>query len=328
MPIIALVYANDVMGHTEDLATLFASIWMLNHITLYIRWLPGMFISHASASACVKRLNTLFEHPDIRDELMEESNQSIADASPVKVNFSDVSFKYNDDWILKQLNLQLDLRQHTSLIGTVGSGKSTLLKLLCAEIKPTKGAILVEFDNGVMANLWHADVYEKVRATFGYMPQEAYLSNTSLAINVSLDAEFGNDDVMQAVRLAELEADINQWQQGIEEEVGEIGVNLSGGQKQRVNLARALYSARPYLVLDDPLSAVDTDTESALMGTLMHGSRGFLLSSHRLTELEHTDRLLVLEHGKIVEDGVPGELALDPGSEYSQQLSVGELSYA
>jgi ABC-type bacteriocin/lantibiotic exporter with double-glycine peptidase domain len=328
MPIIALVYANEVMGHSDDLATLFASIWMLNHITMYIRWLPGMFIGHASASACVKRLNTLFEHSDIRDQQMPDCERSVADALPTKMHFSDVSFKYQEDWILNHVNVQLDLREHTSLIGTVGSGKSTLLKLICAEIKPTEGAILVEFDNGVIANLWHRNVYDKVRSEFGYMPQEAYLSNTSLAINVSLDAEFGNGDVMQAIRLAELEADIHHWQRGVEEEVGEIGVNLSGGQKQRVNLARALYSSRPYLVLDDPLSAVDTDTESALMATLLSGPEGFLLSSHRLTELIHTDRLLVLDKGKIIEDGDPGELVINPDSEFNRHLLAGESSYA
>jgi ABC-type bacteriocin/lantibiotic exporter with double-glycine peptidase domain len=328
MPIIALVYANEVMGHSEDLATLFASIWMLNHITMYIRWLPGMFIGHASASACVKRLNALFEHSDIRDQLMPDCEQSLEGAMPIKMQFCDVGFKYKSERVLHKLSLQLDMREHTSLIGAVGSGKSTLLKLICAELKPTEGAILVEFDNGVIANLWHGNVYTRVRAEFGYMPQEAYLSNTSLAINVSLDGEFGNGDVMQAIQLAELESDINQWQQGVEEEVGEIGVNLSGGQKQRVNLARALYSVRPYLVLDDPLSAVDTDTESALMDTLLKGPKGFLLSSHRLTELTRTDRLLVLDKGEIVEDGIPRQLGLDPKSEFSQQLLVGELSYA
>ena len=107
------------------------------------------------------------------------------------------------------------------------------------------------------------------------MPQEAYLSNASLAVNVALHAEFGEQNVMDAIRYAELEADIDHWEGGIAEEVGETGVNLSGGQKQRVNLARALHSGRPYLVLDDPLSAVGTTTEAALMDTLLARTSGF-----------------------------------------------------
>jgi ATP-binding cassette subfamily B protein len=104
-------------------------------------------------------------------------------------------------------------------------------------------------------------------------------------------------------------------------------VNLSGGQKQRVNLARALYSGRPYLVLDDPLSAVDTNTESALMQSMLNQCGGFLLSSHRLTELKKTDRLLVLHDGKVIEDGSPTTLAEDPFSEFSKHLRAAEVSH-
>jgi ATP-binding cassette subfamily B multidrug efflux pump len=301
---------------------------MLNHITLYIRWLPNIFINYASAAACEKRLNALFDHVDIADELLEPSGQMIEGAQPVSIRFCDVSFKYRQETVISHLTLTIDLREHTSLIGAVGSGKSTLLKLICAEIKPTDGVILVEFDSGVITNLWHQDVYAQVRKELAYMPQEAYLSNTSLAINVSLDDGFGNGSVMEAIRMAELEADIARWEHGTEEEIGEIGVNLSGGQKQRVNLARALYSGRHFLVLDDPLSAVDTETEDALMGSLLSGSRGFLLSSHRLTELHRTGRLLVMDKGEIVEDGRPRDLLADRGSEFSKHLYAGDLNYA
>ena len=199
-----------------------------------------------------------------------------------------------------------------------------MLKLLCAELKPTRGEILIEFADGTRLNLWHEDVYTRLRDFVGYMPQEAYLSNTNLAINVSLNTGYAERDVMQAIRLAELEADIGHFESGLSEEVGETGVNLSGGQKQRVNLARALYSGRTYLVLDDPLSAVDTDTEGKLMSTINEGPDGYLLSTHRLTELEHTDRVLVMANGQIIEDGDPKLLMQDRESEFSKQLRAGE----
>jgi ABC-type multidrug transport system fused ATPase/permease subunit len=126
--------------------------------------------------------------------------------------------------------------------------------------------------------------------------------------------------------MAELVADIDHWQSGLGEEVGETGVNLSGGQRQRVNLARALYSQRPYLVLDDPLSAVDANTEERLMANIMSGPRGFLLCSHRLQELKQTDRLLVLDDGEIIEDGPPLALMNNPNSEFSQHLLAGQLN--
>ena len=328
MPIIALIYTAQVMETSADLATLFASIWMLNHITLYIRWLPGLFISYGAAAACVRRLNRLFSHSDINDELLAPSEQSVQGAVPVKLHFDQVSFAYEEKEVLKDLDLTLDLDRFTSLIGTVGSGKSTLLKLICAEVQPTSGRILVEFDNGISANLWHSDVYATVRRMFGYMPQEAYLSNATLAVNISLDEHHSDQEVMRAIQLAELEADITHWDSGISEEVGETGVNLSGGQKQRVNLARALYSSRPYLVLDDPLSAVDTNTESFLMESMLHQCKGFLLSSHRLTELKKTDRLLVMHDGRIIEDGSPTLLSEDPFSEFSKHLRAAEIDHA
>ena len=397
LPIIVLLQTGD----TSDMPTLFGSIWMLNHITLYIRWLPDIFINYAAASACVNRLESLFSQRDIADNLMDDWPTSVASAKPVRMHLNNVSFSYGEEpassgqaspsgtafegadastgpdsaeqtgegsrdhadasvghdsagmaddsspaqadavtendsaeqagegsraqAVIKDLYLTLNLDETVSVIGKVGSGKSTLLKLICAELKPSSGTIQVEFDNGVLANLWHGNIYRRLRECIGYMPQEAYLSNTSLAINVALDSNCDEASVMQAIRLAELEADIQHWQGGLTEEVGETGVNLSGGQKQRVNLARALYSGRDFLVLDDPLSAVDTDTEALLMQSLVGQTQGFLLSSHRLSELEMTSRLLVMEDGAIVEDGNPSELMQDFTSHFSRYLWAGEV---
>ena len=323
LPIIVLIQMDD----TNDLVLLFGSIWMLNHITLYIRWLPDIVINYASAAACVKRLESLFAHRDIEDDLLDDWPESVASARPVRLHLNNVSYSYDEQSraVIKDMYLTLNLDETISMIGKVGSGKSTLLKLVCAELKPSSGTIQVEFDNGVVADLWHRNIYARLRECIGYMPQEAYLSNTSLAINVALDSNCDDAEVMQAIRLAELEADVQHWQGGLTEEVGETGVNLSGGQKQRVNLARALYSGRGFLVLDDPLSAVDTDTEALLMQSLLKQTQGFLLSSHRLSELEQTSRLLVMEGGSIVEDGDPSQLVQDFNSHFSRYLWAGEV---
>ena len=323
LPIIVLIQMDD----TNDLVLLFGSIWMLNHITLYIRWLPDIVINYASAAACVKRLESLFAHRDIEDDLLDDWPESVASARPVRLHLNNVSYNYDEqsEAVIKDMYLTLNLDETVSMIGKVGSGKSTLLKLVCAELKPSSGTIQVEFDNGVVADLWHRNIYARLRECIGYMPQEAYLSNTSLAINVALDSNCDDAEVMQAIRLAELEADVQHWQGGLTEEVGETGVNLSGGQKQRVNLARALYSGRGFLVLDDPLSAVDADTEALLMQSLLKQTQGFLLSSHRLSELEQTSRLLVMEGGSIVEDGDPSQLVQDFNSHFSRYLWAGEV---
>ena len=325
-PIVVLIWANDVYGAEADIVALFGSIWMLNHITLYIRWLPNIFIDYASAAACVSRLEKLFQHKDIEDDLLPDWYQSVEAAKPVRLHFNGVCYAYGEGpEVLQNLYLSLDLKESVSLIGAVGAGKSTLLKLICAEMKPTKGTIQVEFDSGVVADMWCGNVYRTWRKAVGYMPQEAYLSNTSFAINVSLDSSVEDTEVMDAIRRAELVSDMQTWQGGLGEEIGETGVNLSGGQKQRVNLARALHSGRNFLVLDDPLSAVDTETEGKLMENLLDCSEGFFLSSHRLSELTRTDRLLVMDQNGIVEDGDPGVLIQDPNSEFSKHLKAGDL---
>ena len=330
LPIIVLIWSNQLLGGERDMITVFASIWMLNHITLYIRWLPDIFISFAAASACVQRLNTLFAHRDIADELMPAAKTLQTDAKAISMHFHNVSFRYNDsgEWVIRDLNLVLDLTSRTSVIGAVGSGKSTLLKLICAELKPTTGYIEVQFDDDNRLDLWHKNVYQQVRQSLAYMPQEAYLSNTSLAINIALDTEHQPTDVLAAIALAELEADISHFAAGSEEEIGETGVNLSGGQKQRVNLARALYSNRPYLLLDDPLSAVDSDTEAVLMQTLLSAPQGFVLCSHRLAQLSLSDRIVVMAAGNIIEDGQPAVLLADPESQFNRQLQAGEWADA
>ena len=121
---------------------LFASIWMLNHITLYIRWLPNIFIDYASSAACVTRLEKLFEHKDIDDELLPDWHQSIRGAKPLRLHFNKVSFRYAEDVdVVDEIYLTLDLDKAICVIGKVGSGKSTLLKLICAELKPTAGTL-------------------------------------------------------------------------------------------------------------------------------------------------------------------------------------------
>ena len=142
--------------------------------------------------------------------------------------------------------------------------------------------------------------------------------------NIDLSATTSSDDVNMALLAAQLNEDLATFPRGLEEEVGESGINLSGGQKQRVSLARAFLSKRPFLFLDDPLSAVDPRTEGLLMKSIIEHGRGVLLVSHRLAELERCDRVIVLDNGTIVEDGCPKALACDESSRFSRFLRASE----
>jgi ABC-type multidrug transport system fused ATPase/permease subunit len=132
--------------------------------------------------------------------------------------------------------------------------------------------------------------------------------------NVDLSGNATFEDVQQAVALAQLNDDILLFESGLEEEVGESGINLSGGQKQRVSLARAFISKRTVWLLDDPLSAVDTQTEQRLLRTITDRAQGLIIASHRISAIERCDRVVVLEGGVVVEDGDPQVLAKDSSS--------------
>jgi ABC-type multidrug transport system fused ATPase/permease subunit len=217
---------------------------------------------------------------------------------------------------IRNLSLSVDLSAHVAVVGEVGSGKTTLLKLLIGELAPTSGEIEVEFAGGVCAPLWNPDVYAAYRSFIAYAPQEPFLSNAPLRDNIDLSTGRGSGEVDDAAGRACLTPDIALFTHGLDEEVGETGINLSGGQKQRVSLARAFVSNRPFLFLDDPLSAVDSATERVLFARFVSEARGFILVSHRIDELNECDRVVVLESGRVVEDGDPCELLRDSRSRY------------
>jgi ABC-type bacteriocin/lantibiotic exporter with double-glycine peptidase domain len=205
-------------------------------------------------------------------------------------------------------------------VGSVASGKTTLLDCLIGELPPTKGTVLVEFSNGTKGDLWNPEIYSAYRRNIAYSPQQPFLSNAAMRDNIDLSSNCSLEDLQSAIALSELSEDLVLFRRGLDEEVGESGINLSGGQRQRVSLARAFLSKRSILVLDDPLSAVDPRTEKALMDSILAKSRGVILVSHRLIELERCDRVIVMERGVVVEDGEPKLLAKDEKTHFSAFL--------
>jgi ABC-type bacteriocin/lantibiotic exporter with double-glycine peptidase domain len=226
----------------------------------------------------------------------------------------DVRLRFGPHEVLRGITTSLELSQRTAIIGSVGGGKSTLLELLLGEVPLTSGSIEVQFDDGSCGPLWRRDVYTVFRSSVAYAPQQPFLSNTSMRDNIDLSGQAQSEDLETAVSLAQLNDDIALFKRGLLEEIGESGINLSGGQKQRVSLARAFISKRPIWVLDDPLSAVDSVTEQRLTQAICAHSRGLILVSHRVSVLESCDRVLVLEDGRVIEDGDPEVLSHDPSS--------------
>ncbi len=223
------------------------------------------------------------------------------------VAFRDLTYRYREGSApaLAGIDCELPAGGTLAVVGRTGSGKSTLLSVVPRLIEPPPGAVLV--DGVDVRRLPLADL----RSWIGMVPQESFLFSASVRENIALGGEgAGGAEVLEAARLAGLEADLERFPRGLDTVVGERGITLSGGQKQRVALARALLRRPRILILDDCLSAVDTQTEETILRNLetVFAGRTVLLVSHRISAVRKADRILVLDGGRVAEEGTHDEL--------------------
>jgi len=211
---------------------------------------------------------------------------------------------------LSDVNLTIPKGAKVAIVGAVGSGKSTLAHLIAKIYRPPVGTM---FAGG--EDLSQVPV-ARVRAGVGFVPQEAFLFSRSLRDNVAFGRPRADaSEIEHAVRTARLDGDLSALPDGLATVVGERGYTLSGGQRQRATLARALATDPNFLVLDDALSSVDADTERAILEGLARERRGrtLLLITHRLSTLRAVDRIVVLQAGRVVEDGTHDALLAQDG---------------
>ncbi|WP_139925010.1 ABC transporter ATP-binding protein [Hymenobacter sp. DG01] len=224
--------------------------------------------------------------------------------------FDHVTFTYPDTGIqaLRDVSFRIRPGQTLAVIGNTGAGKSTVAALLSRLYDVTSGSILID---GV-------DVRDlslrALRGQIGYVPQDVFLFSDSIRNNINFGLDEPNEDKMlQAAKDANVYENILRFPEGFDTKVGERGITLSGGQKQRVSIARALVKEPKILILDDALSAVDTNTENAILGALqriMH-NRTSLIISHRVSSVKLADEILVLDDGQIVQHGTHEDLMRD-----------------
>jgi ATP-binding cassette subfamily B multidrug efflux pump len=215
---------------------------------------------------------------------------------------------------LDAVTLSIPEGSRVAVVGPVGSGKSTLAHLIAKIYPPPPGTLYASGEDLAKVGI------ERVRAGVGFVPQEAFLFSRSLADNVAFGRpEAGASEIQEAVRIARLDADLPALPEGLATVVGERGFTLSGGQRQRATLARALISDPSILVLDDSLSSVDADTEREILNALARERRGrtLILITHRLSTLRAVDRIVVLDRGRVVEDG-SHEALLSQGGVYAR----------
>lgn len=222
------------------------------------------------------------------------------------IELRDISVSFGDDKApaLNGVNLQVRPGEVVALVGPSGAGKTTLVNLLPRFLNPTSGEI---FMDGVPLQDW--DLHY-LRQQFAMVSQDVVMFNDTVAANVALGAEVDDARVWSCLEAANLAEHVRLMPQGIHTEVGHNAAQLSGGQRQRLAIARALYKDAPVLILDEATSALDTESERLVqqaLQTLMQG-RTTLVIAHRLSTIEHADRVVVMERGRIAEQGTHAEL--------------------
>lgn len=296
-----LNYIND--PETIGLDTIVEFVIYINMLTFpvsAIGWTASM-IQRAAASQ--KRLNEfLLTKPTI-----ESNSGVIATDLAGQIEFKNVDFVYPHTHIhaIKNFNLTIKAGEKIAVVGRTGSGKSTVAQLLLRMYDTTSGQILMDGNP-----IQHLNT-EALRRQISYVPQDGFLFSDTVEANIAFGAtKHGTLSVQQAAEYAAVDGEIERFEKGYQTMIGERGVTLSGGQKQRISIARALMKEAPILLLDDCLSAVDTRTEKQILAHLKTflKNKTAIIITHRIFSLLDFDKIIVVDDGRIAEQGTHSEL--------------------
>ncbi|MBL0333390.1 MAG: ABC transporter ATP-binding protein [Chlorobiota bacterium] len=305
-----------------QLAQFFSYINQLIWPVISIGWISNMF---QRAIASIIRIKTIL---DTKSE--DSSEKEVVDFSSDKVSieFKNVSFKYleNLPLVLKNVSFKVESGDTLAIIGSTGSGKSSITNLIGKLYETTNGDILL---NGISIK----DIsYKQVRELIGTVTQETFLFSDTVEGNIRFGSNTSTlNDVKNAAEIAQLNVDIRSFPNGFDTIVGERGITLSGGQKQRTSIARAILRNPKIIILDDALSAVDTQTEENILTRLktIMKDKTTILISHRISTVKDADNIIVLDSGEIIETGTHNELLSLKGKYneiYELQILEDELS--
>lgn len=315
-----MMYINGTISSIGIIAEFILYVNLLTWPVASLGWVSSM-VQEAEASQ--KRINEFLK---IEPEIQNRNPQS----TPINgtLAFENVGFTYEDTDIvaLTDVSFTLDKGQTLAIIGKTGSGKSTILTLISRLYDVNSGKITIDGKDIRDLNLFD------LRNNIGVVPQDAFLFSDSIKNNIKFGNENATDEeVSEAARKAVVHDNIINFNLKYETVLGERGITLSGGQKQRVSIARAIIKDPKILLLDDSLSAVDTETEEQILNNLLEfcKDKTTIIVTHRVSSAKNADKIIILEDGKIIQQGSHNQLLNQDGyyqELYNKQLSEKEMS--
>lgn len=310
-----MMYINGSIKTIGVIAEFILYVNMLTWPVASLGWVSSM-IQEAEASQ--KRINEFLKiEPEIKNKASETS------VINGKITFKHVSFIYEDTNItaLNNISFTVNKGETLAILGKTGSGKSSILSLISRLYDTNNGEITIDDHNIKDLNL------HDVRESIAVVPQDAFLFSDSIKNNIKFGKENATDEeVMEAAKKAVVHNNIMGFNHQYDTVIGERGITLSGGQKQRVSIARAIIKDSRILLLDDCLSAVDTETEEAILNNLLEfcKDKTTILVSHRVSSAKNADKIIILDDGKIIQQGTHNQLVNQDG--YYKELYMKQLS--
>ena len=284
---------------------------------------PAKQISRASYS--VKRgdaaAQRVIEILETKNPLVDKENALVKKGFDNNIEFENVSFKYEDDYVLTNFSLTVPKGSTVALVGQSGSGKSTIANLVTRFYDVNKGKITI--DGIDIRDL----TKHSLREQMGLVTQDAILFHDSIANNIAFGKEVPEEDIIKAAKIANAHDFIIEQPNGYQTNIGDSGNKLSGGQKQRISIARAILKNPPIMILDEATSALDTESEKAVQDALekLMQNRTSIVIAHRLSTIQNADLIVVMQKGKIVEQGTHEELIAKNGT-YNKLVNMQSLA--
>lgn len=307
-----------IEGSINSLGTIAEFILYINMLTWPVASIGWVSSLVQEAEASQKRIN---EFLHITPEILNTSPTR----SEIKgdITFNNVSFTYEDTQVqaLQHVSFSIKKGETLAILGKTGSGKSTLLSLLSRLYDTKNGQVLIDGQPIAQLNL------EDLRNSIGMVPQDAFLFSDTIKNNIKFGkADATDEEVITAAQQAVVHHNIMDFKDGYNTVLGERGITLSGGQKQRVSIARAIIKDPKILLFDDCLSAVDTETEEAILNNLFALSKDktTIIVSHRISSAKNADKIIILDQGQIIQQGTHYQLLNSEG--YYKELYLKQLS--